>query len=385
MSGPGSSVPRLRAAFGALALVLVAPARQDDDVIRTRLSSINVKQDAFHLAPGIEGALPKRAWRAKVGASRYLFFDLDGDGVLTPGAGDGLGLPGGPFVVPLPRSLLVPEGQFALSVDGRNLMLVREPLGLAPELVGEAALLNEIRLRGALAPVVIDVEASRHAAAHLDYLEFNNVDRPELTLDIHHEELGARGYTPEGAKAGQLGVIGLGQSFRQDLEGWYASIYHGAKILDPDLRRVGVARKHRLSICYPVEEPWVGRVPVVHPADGARDIPLDYTAGGEIPNPAPGTDLGRGCGFPLVVHLPRSLHAKELVKFQLLDPRYREVEGFASSPSRPANEVLPDNLGCAFFIPRAPLLGGVLYHARLEIEGMDAPLEWSFTTAEPAR
>lgn len=388
MSGPGSSIPRRIASLGlfALVLALAASAGQDGDEIRTRLRTTGVRPDAFKLAPGIEGTLPGKAWRAEIGATRYLFFDLDGDGVLSPGTGDGLALAEGPFVVSLPGTLLVPEGQFTLSVDGRHLVLTPQELGIAPELVSEAALLNEMRLRGALAPVVIDVEASRQAAAHLDYLEYNYVGGPRLALDVlHHEEPGARGYTPEGARAGQLSVIGLGKSFREDLEGWYRMVYHGAKILDPDLRHVGVARRHEISICYPVEDAWIGKVPVAHPADGARNIPLEYARGGEIPNPAPGTDLGRGCGFPLVVHLPRSLHAKELVSFQLLDPKDRVVEGFASSPSRPANEALPDNLGCAFFIPRAPLQGGTRYRARLEIESMDAPLEWSFTTEESGR
>ena len=120
------------------------------------------------------------------------------------------------------------------------------------------------------------------------------------------------------------------------------------------------------------------------PSD-ARVTALGFSQGGEIPNPAPGTDMGRGCGFPLVVMLPRSLHEKKLVSFELFGPKDREEPGYASTPAQPASEELPNNLGCAFFVPERRLTPDTVYRARLVIEGMAEPREWSFTTVDPEK
>jgi len=369
-------------AVAAVAWTLLAGAAVDDDeTIRVRLKSTSIKDGSYRLAPGLADELPKKAWRVKLFGRKYLFFDLDDDGRLEPGGGDGFTIEKAPFVVSLPQALLMPEGQFWPAHEGKDLVLTRQELELEAELVEVAAELNALRLRGALAPIAIDLEACAHAELHLDYLEFNGLSR-KLSLNIHHEDPEARGYTLEGAKAGQVGVIGFGRSLREDLAGWYASAYHGAKILDPKLKRVGLARKNNLSLLYPTDAPWHGREPWVHPADGAVDIPTEFSRGGEIPNPAPGTDMGRGAGFPLIVLLPRSLHRKRLVAFELFGRRDKPVPGFASAPSQPASPDLADNLGCAFFVPEEPLAGETRYRARLEIEGLPAPLEWSFTTAK---
>jgi len=361
-------------------MLLAGAAVDDGETIRVRLRSTSIKAGSYRLAPGLPGEIPKKAWRVKLFGRKYLFFDLDGDGRLEAGGGDGFTLEGSPFVVSLPQALLLAEGQFWPAHVKKDLVLTLQELELDAEVLEAVAELNALRLRGALAPVAIDIEACGHAELHLDYLEFNGLIRMQ-TLDIHHEDPEARGYTSGGAKAGQVGVIGFGHSLREDLAGWYASAYHAAKILDPNLKRVGIARKHDLSLLYPTDAPWHGREPWVHPADGAVDIPTEFSRGGEIPNPAPGTEMGRGTGFPLLVLLPRSLRARELVTFELFGPRDEPVPGFASAPSRPASQDLPDNLGCAFFVPKAPLAGETRYRARLEIEGMTAPLEWSFTTA----
>jgi hypothetical protein len=379
ISWSGSSARTAAAATAGLLLGFAAV--DDEETVRVRLKSTSVKEGSYRLASGLAGELPKKAWRAKLFGRRYLFFDLDGNGRIEPGAADGFALEKTPFVVSLPQALLFPEGQYWPSHDDKDLVLTRQELGLDAELVADIAELNTMRMRGARTPVAIDVEACRHAELHLDYLEFNGLVQT-LSLDIHNEDPGARGYTVEGAKAGQVGVIGFGRSLTEDLSGWYASAYHGAKILDPKLMRVGVARKHNLSLLYPVQVPWRGREPVLHPADGAVDIPVHFSPGGEIPNPAPGTNMGRGTGFPLIVMLPRSLHAKALVAFELFAPRDELVPGYVSTPHEPASQDLSDNLGCAFFVPEKPLAGATLYRARLEIEGMSAPLEWSFTTAK---
>jgi len=161
---------------------------------------------------------------------------------------------------------------------------------------------------------------------------------------------------------------------------WYASAFHGVKLLDPHLRRIGVARSHHHSLLDVLGKPWRGREPVVHPADGQAEVWLGVSPGGEIPNPVQGTDYGRRCGFPVTVMLPVADQKKQVLRFELLDAGGRPVKGHLSSPGRVANASMPSNLGCVFFIPRKRLAGNTRFEARLTLEGRHRPIAWSFTT-----
>ena len=131
-SGSGSFASRLVVAAAAWTL-LAAAAVDDGETVRVRLKSTSVKEGSYRLAPGLAGELPKKAWRAKLFGRKYLFFDLDGDGRLEPGGGDGFTIEKSPFVVSLPQALLLPEGQFWPAHENKDLVLTRQELELDAE------------------------------------------------------------------------------------------------------------------------------------------------------------------------------------------------------------------------------------------------------------
>lgn len=384
MFSSGSSLLRSLQGLGAVAAAsLWAPERPPEERV-VPLARQALEQDLHRLAPGVAGKLPRHAYAATVDERTYLLVDLDGNRRIEPGH-DGLALAGFASVVVLPEELLLPSGAFAFELDGvRRLRLF--PRGeLAPELLPHVAALTELRVRAGVAPLRIDAEASAHAALHLDYLATNRVIRGALTLDAHREDPRRPGYTPEGAKAGRAGLLGTGRTLTEDMLGWYASTFHGAILLDPALREVGLARKHGVSLLYPVghDEPARrSRELVVHPPDGARGVPPGFAPGGEVPSPVPGRRLGRGTGFPLTVRLPRAWRNRPVLHFELRDADGVEQPGYVSSPREPASPDFPDNAGCAFFVPRTRLEDGTVYSASFRLEGMAEPLRWSFRTWE---
>jgi hypothetical protein len=351
-----------------------------------RLASVRVDPDERAPAAGLEGAtLPARALRAEIGGVTYLFFDLDGDGEITPGAKDGFTVEPSAFVVRLPSTVLLPAGQCAVRIEKKKLVLTPQELAVEPRLLAEAALLTELRLRAGLDPVLVDDERSADALAHCRYLALNDRNTPAAGLAVHEATPSEPGFTEGGALAGRLGMIAFGPDLRADLLTWYASAFHGPPILDPYLRTIGVAHDEDVSLLYPVTPEQGVSEPLPHPPDGARDVPLAFAAEGEMPNPVPGTEFARGSGFPIFVRLPGGLRKRPIERFELLDEDGRAVEARVSSPAAPATEAWPTNGNCALLIPLAPLEPAHEYRAVLRLQGMSSELAWSFRTTAESR
>ena len=158
-----------------------------------------------------------------------------------------------------------------------------------------------------------------------------------VSVAIHDEDPAKESYTPGGAEAGRYGLIGFSGNFSRDVEGWYASVYHATRLLDPRIRRMGVAHAHGISLLYPLDPTVQASRIIVHPSDGGRDVPLEFSCLGEVPNPVPKTDTGIGAGFPVMAMLPRELQTAALIAFELEDERGRLIEGHASTPMQPSS------------------------------------------------
>ncbi len=359
-----------------------APAAEDP--LEVALTAFEPSPGAFRAGYGWTPKLPRRALRATVGDDVLVFFDLDGDKRLTAGE-DGFALEGIPFVVPLPEVLLLPRGQCTLAFAGRlqELVLTREALELDPELVQDAARLTRLRLRSALPPLVLDEQASADARAHCDYMILNGLDA-RMGLLVHRQEPGKPGYSAAGRDAGLRGNVGFMGHYANDLWCWWSMAFHAATMLDPGLESFGAGQRDGAAVFLPARR---GRfaaaveTPYVRPPDGAIDVPLYFSPAQEIPNPAPGTNGGFGCGFPLFVRLPARLHAAELMRFELLGPDGKPVPAFVSTPHEPASPELAGNKGCAFLVPKRPLQRRQRYDVVFRMQGMKTELTWSFTTA----
>ena len=354
-----------------------------------KLRKTRVEKDAHALAASFgEGAgssrLENKAYAVEIDGRKLLFFDVDRDRKLT--SADGVTFEGQRFVVPLPEELLLAGGQYAYRFEGtRSVALCRTELGLDPDVFPTVIAITEVRMRAGLKPLVIESEASKAARAHLDYLETNRVVRNRrITMDAHHEHPDRAGYSAEGALAGATGILGVGPSLTEDVLGWYASTFHGVKLLAPTLERIGIARRHGLSLVFPAPmnasvAAGPGRIQL-HPPDGALDVPPGFSSAGEVPSPVPGDSLGAGTGFPLFVRLPPALQARRDSTLELRNAAGELVRGYLSTPSDPASPLFPRNMGCVFFIPATRLEDGEHYTASFLQEGMREPLTWSFQT-----
>ncbi|MAB79438.1 MAG: hypothetical protein CMJ89_08800 [Planctomycetes bacterium] len=362
----------------AFALASVPGAQEES----YRLKEISVNRDEFRLAAGVVGQLGRKAYAAEIDDRTLYFLDLDRDKQLSAAA-DGLAIEGQPFVVALPEKLLLSRGQYSFRFKGvRELVLTREELGHDEEIFPMAIAITEVRIRAGLTPFVVDQVASGHARQHLDYLKRNSIVSGRLTMEAHGEDPRRPGYSQGGAYAGRYGILAAGRSLSEDVMSWFTSAYHGAKLLDARVRRIGLARRHHLSLICPVpgaEERAVENFQV-HPPDGARAVPANFSSGGEVPSPIPGSSLGAGKGFPLFVLLPTRCQMARVTTFELRASSGTSIRGHLSSPAQPANPLFPRNVGCAFFIPSTRLEDGETYTATFQMDGMTEPLVWSFQT-----
>lgn len=363
-----------------LALLLIAPAPQEGKVgkpAKFQLTAAAFRKGQFRPGYDFEADPPLKGWKATVGTELFLFLDMDGDGTLAVEK-DGLALPTAPFVVPIPAVLLIKSGQFDVGFEGtKTLILTWQDLGKWQPLIPDMALLTTLRIQAGVRPARFDSTASSHCEKHCDYLNLNGLADGKSGMGMHKEDPKKKGYTPEGAAAAAGSDISPGTDDpKSALLGWYKTVWHGAPMIASGLKTVGFALKHRVALLYFFEEEFAERHQL-HPADGATQVFCDFDNAGELPNPVPKSDNGKGCGFPIYVILGRD--SSELTSAKVTDGTGRPVKGTQSCPVRPANPEWPTNSGCAAFIPSRPLVANSIYKVRFEFKD-SPPLEWSFTT-----
>lgn len=337
------------------------------------------------LRPGYDfkAEIPDKAYQAKIGSDVLFFLDLDNNDEITPGT-DGIAMPAaGPFVVLLSDALLLKTGQYKLTFEGtKQVTLTAEDLGAAQKYVPDASLFTEIRLRAGLRTAVLDPQMCLDCDKHTDYLKMNGAHlQDQGKTNPHLEDSSKPGYTAEGETAGRASnVFKERTDLRKAILSWYTTPYHGAAMMIPATDKIGLTNKNNVCMLYFSNYMQTFGEPYVHPPDGAIEIPTSLGNGedGENPNPVPGTQNGRGCGFPIVVKLNGRYSDTESA--EVVDGAGRPVQGSWSTPMKPANKVFPDNIGCVFFVPAKPLSPKTAYKVTIKFPGGDKPLSWSFTT-----
>lgn len=390
----------------ALALVLVAlvagtGAAQDNKKpkgkeagpkdLRLPITKVVIKKGSQRMGWGLKGEPPIDAWQVKFpkpqgGAlppspETFYLYDLDGNGVLEPET-DGLAFPGIPFIVPLPKVLLLKIGQYKISFDGlKTLILSPDDLGPAQKYVSDASLFTEMRIRSGLVPVPLDKDLCIACEKHCEYLKANGMSDGKAGSVVYSEEKGKPGYSEEGAEAAKAGVLGFnGDSVARFLQENYSSFYRRAALINPRLSVLGVASLGGVSMLHLAKQDGFQDALCLNPPDGATSVPRFFTALGETPTPVPGSEFARGCGFPIVIRLNPPYN--ELVSAEVLDPKGRKVAGTISSPAKPANKDWPTNSGCAGFIPSKSLEPNTTYQVMFQFAEEKDPIKWSFTTAD---
>lgn len=407
------------ALLGALLAAGGARAQEPGATLTRPVEVVSVDTSARRAGYGLEAVVPDTALafsvdRAPLPGRRFLLFDLDGDGALTPGR-DGVALERYPFVVPLPEKLLLPSGQVRLALSGPGaLELSVQEMDVPAELLREASYLTDLRIRSAARPLVVSDTASRHARLHADYMAAHEEESEEApgdhlaTLGLHIEDPDHSDYTEEGAEAGRNSIIYPGkESFRRALQGWYRTPYHGKMLTDPAVRAVGVAHRHGYALIYRWERPPEAVRSYVFPPDGATHMPLRFNPEGEVPDPRPGArragPMKGGFGPPVYMYLPRRRRAEMteiFFRIVLREAGASRPVGRASSaansdnfssPWAPSPQLrqayyrglrkrFPQNNGLILYIHDEPLQRGTTYRVRASIGTTGGDTTWRFTT-----
>ena len=357
--------------------------------LRIPLVKVSVKKGVCRLGFGYRLEIPVECWQATLpkgpappGLSEAIqFFDLGEDGELTSGGTDGFAFAGSSFIVQIPDRLLMKSGQYRVTFDGlKAVILTAEDLGIAQKYVSEASVFTELRLRSGLTPVPLEADLTSACEKHCDYLKVNGMLAVE-GLSVHQEDASKPGYTEEGAEAGRNSNISPGcSSVAEAMRACFATAWHGAPMVNPCLSGLGVGSKNGVTLIHLGRVQGIQEAPNFHPADGATAIPPGFGERGEYPNPVPGSDFGRGCGFPILVRL-LSEPAK-LISAEVTDPQGRRIAGSISCPMNPASPEWPSNSNCALFIPKTKLLSRTVYRVVFRFQDSDKPMTWSFTTGQ---
>ena len=245
------------------------------------------------------------------------------------------------------------------------------------------ARLNEIRKLAGLDPVELDPTLCYGCRKHSTYL-VRNEGRRTQGGNAHREDAGARGYTPEGAKAAAASVISWGADLRA-VDDLIASLYHRLPLIDPCLKRVGIGSekggRFGSVVCIDSKsgvEPseWNPEF-VIYPADGQSDAGTGFVT--EHPDPIP-PKAKRPVGFPVTIQF-RSGDRVTGAKIALTEAG-ADVPGHASTPERPASSFPQSNAIC--LIPASPLKGGAKHTVKVTctLNGKPFEKEWSFTTGK---
>jgi outer membrane protein assembly factor BamB len=409
-----TTASRLLLALGlAFATVLAGPSpapAQDGETVTRALETVSVDTAHYRPGHGVTAALPTsaRAFGVDGGPydnSQFLLFDLNGDGRITPET-DGVALKKFPFVVPLPKKLLLPAGQGRVQVEGETLTLEWDDLEVPAEVRRQASFLTNLRIRAAARPVMLSDSASRHARWHCDYLEKNKTGEGLASLSVHSEREGAPGYTEEGYRAARNSVVAQGHDTYDDaLWAWYRTPFHGQVLTDPTLRVAGVAHRNGTSLLYPVASEGPERA-YVFPPDGATGMPRKFNPGGETPDPRPRPGT---FGTPIYMYVPPTSDVQrsaamvalyegetektvtEIIRSQNDSLQERLMSGSSvdktvSSPTSPAKSVLraydkgyipaPNNYNVIVYTPEETLAPDTEYSVLLSPQDRS----WSFRT-----
>lgn len=359
--------------------------------LKLALTKVAIKKGTQRMGWGLKGEPPVEAWQAKFpkmqGATAppnpemlYLY-DLDGNGTIEPDT-DGLAFPGSPFIVPLPKVLLLKIGQYKVSVDGlKTLVLSPDDLGAVQKYVSDASIFTDLRIRSGLTPVPLDKDLTVACEKHCDYMKANSLTDGKGGRAVYTEESGKPGYSEEGLEVAKVSNIGCSSdSLHKFILDTYSAFYMRVPMVNPKLACFGVASQNGVNMLHVAKQDGFQETLYTHPADGQTGTPRFFTSNGESPNPVPGSEFAKGCGFPILVRLIAPY--KELQSAEVVDPKGKKIAGTFSSPAKPANKDWPDNNNCAGFIPAKSLEPNTTYRVTFQFAEEKMPVTWSFTTAE---
>ncbi len=260
--------------------------------------------------------------------------------------------------------------------------------------------LNRLRRSAGLPPVPLDAERSKACFSHAHYLVRNVSNNP--ALNWNEEKTDLSGYTKEGATLARTASIQGGGGPFEAIAGLTDSLISRQLLLDPHLHDLGLGYTP-FSLGGWVWVIDLHRIPprtggdmggaekeYFYPAPDQENVPLNYPPN-EVPSPIPTRSAeergneGGMAGYAITVLFgPRIPVTAATAK--LVDDKGAEVDGWLSTPQKPAIAGYPQRSLC--FLPKSPLRPDTRYTAtfQAEVNGKPWRRTWSFTTVkEPDR
>ena len=274
------------------------------------------------------------------------------------------------------------------------------PVRTTPDLLSNADLvsriverLNRHRKEAGLTEVMLDPGLSKACAEHARYLAVNIDPRQATPVNVYTQDASKPEHTAEGAKTAQAALVAYAEPLHA-LDRWMGRLFSRARLLAPELERVGVGFDRTAQgdwIC--VLDPAGGRDEAIRPYPvtsqgntGATVRAVVYPAANQKGVPCEGFDRldakeGPINGFPISVAFPPNTKL-ERVQVNMTDDAIKAIDIRVSSPEQPLNVKLQQAL--VGIHPAQPLEPGRTYLMimRATANGAEWRQVWRFTTGK---
>src|SRR5436190_16879840 len=276
------------------------------------------------------------------------------------------------------------SGSFTVYLNGDVLYRVSRPAKPPPRVEDVAMAINLQRVKAGLGTTRPIPALSKACDLHALYLTKNE----GRGLSGHEEDPKGVGYTEEGARAGKRSVISpfAPQDSPVDaVDSLMSTLYHRVALLNPAVGEIGIGwATRRDGVGFLVVDvggsdvkPDAKLFPIVYPANGQEDVPLDFGLGGrETPNPLP--DESAAAGYPVTIQIPERRGKGCDAEMQILEGS-TPVPSWISTPDSPARKDWPQP-GVISLIPKEKLKPATTYTVRFKDRLSGLEKEWSFMT-----
>lgn len=246
------------------------------------------------------------------------------------------------------------------------------------------ALVNSYRAAAGVPPVTLDATLTKGCHEHAEYLRLNWGKAELYSTRAHTQVPTLPGATPDGAACGKAADLYQGVlSLELAVDGWMESLYHRKPVISPDVVKVGIGytmlgSRYIIALQFVYADQWRG-APLIYPANGQTDVPLDFTR--EEPNPIPPPTIF--AGHPITLQFSQTASYTN-ARATLVDAAGKAVPFWLSSPEHPAS---PYNAQARLIglIPQQPLRSATRYTASITVERDGVPKTWTTTFTTKAR
>jgi uncharacterized protein YkwD len=244
---------------------------------------------------------------------------------------------------------------------------------------------NQIRASLHVPPVRRDPKIESWGYKHIEYMK-------AVGKLVHPENKKHPKYTPEGHKAGMQSDLSAGQrSAKASVLSLMNTFFHRVALIRPEVEVVGISYDpaSKFAVVNYGSGPkrkgakWPG--PLAYPPDGATGVPPGWS-GREGPSPIPSAPPSGGVSQTVTLTFPRTQRPKG-AKVTVTESGGGTVNGWVSTPEKPAARMFRDNMNTVCFIGKAPFKSNTTYRVKVEatVRGKPFVKEWQFTTGQGRR